>query len=205
MSHHPTPLTTLLDVCDAVFELDAPALVGLSSSGSGWCLESVLPVDDLDDLIGLCAPPEWDGLAFVATGKSHPIGDRTSERLRFTYALDRSEACAATITTESGTHRLPDGDVMPSGRVADYMRRVLGLPTAPEAVQPDDLGAPAEWRTWDELREEIISTGLGFFGLSAHEVEWFDGPSFGRFVLDMLHIADGATRQMADVTTRSRR
>lgn len=204
MSHQPTPISSLFAACDAVFALDAPAIVGLVATAGGWRLSEEFGFDDPDDLIGLVAPRSWEGIALVATGRSRDIDNGSVERLRLTYALHRDGAYASTLTTPSGTRRVdPDHDDAPVGRLADYTRRILGLPTAPESVQPSDLSAELDHQTWDQIHADVVDTGIGFFGLLAAQVEWFDGPSFGRLVMSMIGVPDGAARGMANVTDGS--
>ena len=191
MSSRPTIIRTLSDACDAVAAMEAPALVGLRTSTQGWQLMSGGGFEDLDDLIGFCAPRSWDGVALVATGRARDLERPDAKfRIRLTYALLRDGSVASALTTAEGD-QLELGEAAPGGRVEDYCRRILGLPTDEEPLQPADSSANSDWATWDELHAEVIADGERFFGLGPAQVGWFDPPSFGRYLLGLADIPSG--------------
>ena len=139
------PTASLAAACDAVFTLDAPAVVGLIESHDTWTFRDGPRYQIPEDLIGFVAPPEWDGMAVVSTGTARHLDNGGSLRARVTYALDRTGRGASSITTVEGTTRIDNRPGQAAtGHLADVCHRALGLAAAPEASSPTYLLA-ASW------------------------------------------------------------
>jgi hypothetical protein len=135
-------LTTLDDVCDAVFTLDGPACLGIVRDGRSFALRDGPRVRCVDDLIGFGAPDDWCGVAFVADGRGVHLDDGGEHRLRLAFALTRDGHHASMITSPLGADRLGGAghdDDRPAGHLADLCHRALGLDAAPERSTPDLL------------------------------------------------------------------
>ena len=134
---HPT-ITTLEDVCDAVFTRDAPALVGFVDD-DGYQLRDGPAFDLPEDLVGFRAPPTWDGLAVVVCGRArHLDGVDDPTRARVAFALARDGSHAGSVTTVDATIRLGSPTEPTLGHLADVCHRALGLTAAPEASTPNE-------------------------------------------------------------------
>jgi hypothetical protein len=157
---HPT-ITTLDDVCDAVFTRDAPALVGFVAGDDGTYRLRDGPAFDLpEDLVGFRAPPAWDGLAVVVCGRARHL-DRIDDptRARVAFALARDGAYAGTVTTVDATIRLGSPAEPPLGHLADVCHRALGLPAAPEPSTPNEV-ISATWLADVLAAADVLGDGF---------------------------------------------
>ena len=111
-----------------------------------WVLVRALPggdaelavrADDFDGL-GWVAPPEWDGMGVVGTGRLRRLDESVELPAAMAPGLDGGlrMACLVFRSGAVGWHMtLPDGssfeEVPEEGRMLDILRRCLGLPTPP--------------------------------------------------------------------------
>ena len=142
---------------------DPPQLVRLRAGADdldGDELElGLLPLDDVahpyDALVGLDAPANWVAVGLVAPGRATPTDDPGPARsfpIATAHLVARSGAWAAAwrpLRPGDGTAGSSAGDdgadhPVPTGRVDDGLRRVLGLPTQPAPGTTHHLWA-AEW------------------------------------------------------------
>lgn len=157
---HPA-LSTLHDVCDAVFTLDGPALVGIVADDRGYTLRDGPGFDWPEDLVGFTAPSAWDGVAAVVSGQAHDLDRGDTASARVSFVLTRAGAYAGSITTADGATRLAGTgvDEPPIGHLADVCHRILGRSAAPEPSSPNDAMA-ALWL--DDVLSAADLLGDGF-------------------------------------------
>lgn len=89
-----------------------------------------------DALVGFLAPPSWDAIALVCSGRAHHLGDRRQPAERvITTALVMRHGPGASVIDGLGTEPLVLEDA-PVGWVADVLARTLGRPTPPPPGSP---------------------------------------------------------------------
>ena len=175
----PTEPTALVDVLEplavrvATLHADAVGWEGPNQlvavrAGDGADLEVALaPVDgDLaEGIVGFTAPDGWDAVGAAALGWLRPLDERgrpgrREGRTRTVLLVHRSGATASVLWPEGGDPDLVPGPV--EGRIADLLRRAVGLPTAPPEASVVELFAlhwlaalleaePGSLATWEAV------------------------------------------------------
>ncbi len=186
-----TTYPSLTPICEELVDADAPAVVGLIAGDQRWDVVNGPTIEDPEDLVGFFAPPLWDGVAVIFTGRALALdGDEAPKRIRLAAAFARDGATVSVLSHGAEREVVDDGD-RPVGRVADYCRRVLGLPTADEPVGPRLIFGEDGPSTWEEVHREVLESGGGFLHLEPAAVAWFDGASFGRHLLAVAGVENG--------------
>ncbi|MCB1031783.1 MAG: hypothetical protein KDA95_10630 [Acidimicrobiales bacterium] len=86
----------------------------------------------LDCLVGLRAPESWYGVGLATSGTAHHFDGKPSERIHFTYMMDRDGRSTSIIEPLGGSEVILAD--RPQGWCYDVLARVLGLSTtAPSA------------------------------------------------------------------------
>lgn len=192
-------------------------LGGIDGDDIDLGLLPVEPGDVLDLLLGSTTPPRWDAMGIVVHGTaraleghdaSSPIGPG---RVMVTFLCGRDGGTASVVRPPEGEpHAETAGPgAGPVGRMADALRRSLGVataaPTAPAALAMAHLwlhrvhetalrghGAPlgvgvvdalrpAGPATWAELREQCAHGSWVELGCPPDLAEWMDDGMFSRW------------------------
>jgi hypothetical protein len=177
------------------------------------CDLAIRPLDGDDpvaSLVGFHVPSDWHGFGVVAGGRARHL-DRSGPSQPVTIAVvaERGGTTVDALRTVQGvTTSANQGE----GRVPDACRRVLGLPTAPPAIEPEvvlvldwvdrvlgavldaDLGDAPAWAelaaldrtepglSWAHLRMRCASGSFTVPGVSADAATWMDDGMFSREV-----------------------
>jgi hypothetical protein len=158
-------------------QIDGTLAVALANyADDGYIDLSVRPLPSLDPvgaLYGFRAPDEWVAFGIVTSGEAHHLDDRDTEPfdIRLVYFLDRRGLEVSLAKAgPGGAPVLVDVIGPPSvlGRVPDTCRRVLGLPTAPPAHDPQLLWA-LDWL--DRVLTLVLDRDLDSTPLSWSAIE----------------------------------
>jgi hypothetical protein len=89
------------------------------------------PLHPVEPLVGFVAPPEWDAIGFVSTGKLRHLDrpDQAPEPVMTTVLLGRDGTAASALGLPGEEGRAIDDP--PIGLVPDVLNRVIGRPTPP--------------------------------------------------------------------------
>lgn len=134
----------LYAVGSAAEDLGHPVWVLIRNLADGD-VEVAVRADGFDGL-GWLAPPEWDGMGVVGTGRLRRLDESAELPASLVGGMDGHlrMACLLFRSGRVGWHMtLPDGssfDKVPEeGRMLDVLRRCLGLPTPPPPCSLDRL------------------------------------------------------------------
>lgn len=182
----------------------------------------VLPVpeglDPFDLLAGAETPTEWDVLGLVFAGRMVDLprgsGGRARRRPGSTVGavLVHRDGSSASVLDDGADVRevvTEPTDLAPVGRLADALRRSLGLPTAPPGIGVGALMArvwlhrvhcvavdgcppdaevvvalrPPMPRSWSELRDQCAGGGWVELSCDPELAEWMDDGMFSRWCM----------------------
>lgn len=186
---------------------------GLESAEVELALAPAPDGDVLGALLGATTPAGWDAAGVVVDGTARGWEDgrllAATGTARAAVLCHRSGATASVLRRAGGDpvlDRSPDGS-SPVGRVADAVRRSLGLPTAPPEVDVSlvvvqvwvhrvselalddgrvDLDVARSLRpplptTWSALREQCAAGAWGELSCPPELAAWMDDGMFARW------------------------